>query len=71
VGKPTRHQQIWETKEDTNELKIPKTISSDVGFQLMFGEAENNELETRKQTENEKNYTTKIYTEEEIKIWLK
>ena len=71
MGKATIHQQIWEAQEEGNTLKLPKVINSDIGFQLMFGPAENRELEVRKEREQAEKYNTKQYTEEEVTIWLR
>ena len=33
----TQHQLIWTTTENGAELRLPKSIKTDIGFQLMFG----------------------------------
>ena len=71
MGKATIHQQVWKAQKEGNTLKLPKVINSDVGFQLMFGPAENRELEVRKEREQAEKYNTKQYTEEEVTIWLR
>ena len=63
----TKAQIIWKY----GKLKLPKVINTDIGWQLMFGEAENPELDIRKERENCEQYYTKIYTKEEIIKLLK
>ena len=46
----TQHQLIWTTTENGADLRLPKKIKTDIGFQLMFGEAESHV----EQTKNEK-----------------
>jgi|TARA_R100001198_G_C5188613_1_gene182189 hypothetical protein len=60
--KPTKHQEIWERKEDDSlVLVLPKIINSDIGFQLMFGFRESQRDYKDKQTINNNNYKPKTY----------
>jgi len=62
LNKPTLHQEIWERREDDSlELVMPKIINSDIGFQLMFGMAENQICYSNKQSQNNNKYDVKIY----------
>tara|TARA_R110000850_G_scaffold93690_1_gene198224 strand:- start:856 stop:1074 length:219 start_codon:yes stop_codon:yes gene_type:complete len=64
-------QKIWKRKEDDSlELDIPKVINSDIGFQLMFGMAEDTKEENRLMRKSYDKYLTSVYMEEEIKIWF-
>lgn len=40
---------------------MPKTITSDIGFQLMFGQTENAYLEQKEIERNADNYDTNTY----------
>jgi hypothetical protein len=57
----TQHQLIWTTTENGAELRLPKNIKTDIGFQLMFGQAENYIELTRNEKKNAKNYECKVY----------
>lgn len=57
------HQQIWfpTDEPDEYELRIPKVINSDVGFQLMFGMPPDYNYDEFKQNQNHKEYNATIY----------
>lgn len=60
--KPTKHQEIWERREDDSlKLVLPKIINSDIGFQLMFGFRECHKTEKEKELKNNKSYDSKTY----------
>jgi len=60
--KPTKHQEIWERREDDSlKLVLPKIINSDIGFQLMFGYRECYRTEKEKELKNNKSYDSKTY----------
>ena len=44
----TRHQEIYKRTKNGLELVLPKKITTDIGFQLMFGYRENYRLEQEK-----------------------
>lgn len=60
-NRATRHQQIWKRTKNGLKLVLPKTINSDIGFQLMFGYREDYREWNKKETENADNYNCKIY----------
>ena len=60
--KPTKHQEIWERKEDDSlVLVLPKIINSDIGFQLMFGHREDHRVEEKRLEDNANKYNCKTY----------
>jgi len=61
VPRRTQHQLIWTTTENGADLRLPKRIKTDIGFQLMFGEAESHVEQTKNEKKNAKNYDCKIY----------
>tara|TARA_R110002153_G_scaffold216472_1_gene369027 strand:- start:335 stop:553 length:219 start_codon:yes stop_codon:yes gene_type:complete len=64
-------QIIWKRKEDDSlELDLPKVINSDIGFQLMFGMAEDLKEERRIVRTHISKYSTNVYVEQELKIWF-
>ena len=40
---------------------MPKTINTDINFQLMFGEAESHNEQTQRETANAENYECRTY----------
>lgn len=60
--KSTKHQEIWERKEDDSlVLILPKIINTDIGFQLMFGFRECYRTEKHKEYKNNQKYKVKVY----------
>lgn len=57
----TLSQLIWKRTKNGAELRLPKIINTDVGFQLMFGESESHNEQTQKETNNAENYYCKTY----------
>ena len=57
----TLSQLIWKRTKNGSELRLPKIINTDVGFQLMFGESESHNEQTQKETNNAENYYCKTY----------
>tara|TARA_R100000426_G_C4774766_1_gene92321 strand:+ start:200 stop:415 length:216 start_codon:yes stop_codon:yes gene_type:complete len=57
----TNHQLIWRTTKDGAEMILPKVITSDIGFQLMFGPSENHKEQQIKEKENTENYECRTY----------
>ena len=57
----TLSQLIWKRTKNGAELRLPKFINTDVGFQLMFGESESHNEQTQKETNNAENYYCKTY----------
>ena len=51
-------------------LNMPKVISSDVSYQLMFGMKEDTKEERRIIRENDNKYSVSIYEEKELKLWF-
>jgi hypothetical protein len=49
---------------------LPKVINSDIGFQLMFGMAEDIKEERRIVRTHISKYSTNVYVEQELKIWF-
>lgn len=71
MAKKNHHQTIWKREEDDSlTLKLPKIINSDIGFQLMFGMAEDYKEENRLIRKHHQKYTLNVYTEKHIKIWF-
>jgi len=64
-------QVIW-IRNDREELvlNMPKVISSDVSYQLMFGMKEDTKEERRIIRENDNKYSVSIYEEKELKLWF-
>lgn len=69
--KATRHQIIWHRKKNADgsinedadmELKIPKIINSDIGFQLMFGPNEDIRYDRKKTNDHHKKQSTHTKT---------
>ena len=61
----TRHQEIYKRTKNGLELVLPKKISSDIGFQLMFGYREDYRIELEKMQRNSDRYFTKTYIDVE------
>ena len=57
----TQHQLIWRSTKNGAELRLPKIITTDVGFQLMFGEAESYIEDVANENRNANNYECKVY----------
>jgi hypothetical protein len=57
----TQHQLIWNTTKNGADLSLPKKITTDIGFQLMFGQAENHIEQQKTEKKNAKNYECKTY----------
>tara|TARA_R100000388_G_scaffold38056_1_gene29470 strand:- start:981 stop:1199 length:219 start_codon:yes stop_codon:yes gene_type:complete len=71
MARKNNTQEIWTRNKDfTLELKLPKVINTDIGFQLMFGLPEDSKEERRIIRRHITKYTTTVYLEEELKIWF-
>mgnify|MGYP003147114216 CR=1 FL=1 len=57
----TIHQVICRRTKNGLKYNMPKTITSDIGFQLMFGQTENAYLEQKEIERNADNYDTNTY----------
>ncbi len=57
----TRHQEIWKRTKNGLELVMPKKITSDIGFQLMFGHREDHRVEEKRLDDNANKYNCKTY----------
>jgi len=64
-NRATRHQEIYKRTENGLELVLPKKITTDIGFQLMFGHREDYRIEQDKIQRNEDRYFTKTYLDVE------
>ena len=64
-NRATRHQEIYKRTKNGLELVLPKKISSDIGFQLMFGYREDYRIELEKMQRNADRYFTKTYIDVE------
>ena len=64
-NRATRHQEIYKRTENGLKLVLPKKISSDIGFQLMFGYREDYRIEQEKIQRNAERYFTKTYIDVE------
>jgi len=60
-NRATRHQEIYKRTENGLELVLPKKITSDIGFQLMFGYREDYRIEQENIQRNADRYFTKSY----------
>tara|TARA_R110001592_G_scaffold79084_2_gene236911 strand:+ start:15136 stop:15345 length:210 start_codon:yes stop_codon:yes gene_type:complete len=65
LNRSTRHQVIWVRDKETVTLNLPKTIKSDIGFQLMFGEREDYRTERLKLDNYSKKKHLTIYEDKE------
>lgn len=59
--KPTRHQEIWKRTKNGLKLVLPKKITSDIGFQLMFGYREDFREEVKDLKKHNEKYECKTY----------
>ena len=64
-NRATRHQEIYKRTKNGLKLVLPKKITTDIGFQLMFGYRENYRFEQEKIQKNEDRYFTKTYIDVE------
>ena len=64
-NRATRHQEIYKRTKNGLELVLPKKISSDIGFQLMFGYREDYRVEEKRMEDNANRYFTKTYIDVE------
>ena len=60
-NRATRHQEIWKRTKNGLKLVLPKKITSDIGFQLMFGHREDYRVEEKRIDDNANRYFTKTY----------
>ncbi len=60
-NRATRHQEIWKRTKNGLKLVLPKKITTDIGFQLMFGHREDYRVEEKRIEENANRYFTKTY----------
>ena len=60
-NRATRHQEIYKRTEYGLELVLPKKITTDIGFQLMFGHREDYRVEEKRIEDNANNYQAKTY----------
>ena len=60
-NRATRHQEIYKRTENGLELVLPKKITTDIGFQLMFGYREDYRVEEKRVEENDNRYDAKTY----------
>jgi len=68
MHKPTIHQIIWQRSDEGIEMSIPKIISTDINYQLMFGPVEDKEEERRRIKKHHDREDIKVVSLEEIKI---
>ena len=64
-NRATRHQEIYKRTENGLELVLPKKITTDIGFQLMFGYREDYRIEQDKIQSNAEKYYIKTYLDVE------
>ena len=64
-NRATRHQEIYKRTENGLELVLPKKITTDIGFQLMFGHREDYRVEEKRIERNADRYFTKSYLDVE------
>ncbi len=60
-NRATRHQEIWKRTKNGLKLVLPRKITTDIGFQLMFGHREDYRVEEKRIDENANRYFTKTY----------
>ena len=60
-NRATRHQEMYKRTENGRELVLPKKITSDIGFQLMFGYREDYRVEEQRLEDNANRYNAKTY----------
>tara|TARA_R110000744_G_scaffold180132_3_gene299146 strand:+ start:722 stop:952 length:231 start_codon:yes stop_codon:yes gene_type:complete len=76
MGRATNHQVIWKREGQEHDdlvLEIPKVITSDIGFQLMFGVATNYYYDEEQEQKHHENSLkdTKVISKEDLKILYK
>jgi len=55
-------QKIWQRNEDDElELNLPKTINTDIGFQLMFGWPTDYDTDKMYKQKHDESYGAKTY----------
>ena len=64
-NRATRHQEIYKRTKNGLELVLPKKITTDIGFQLMFGYREDYRMEQEKIQKNADRYFIKTYIDVE------
>lgn len=64
-NRATRHQEIYKRTKNGLELVLPKKITTDIGFQLMFGYREDYRMEQEKIQKNADRYFIKTYLDVE------
>jgi len=64
-NRATRHQEIYKRTKNGLELVLPKKITTDIGFQLMFGHREDYRVEEKRIERNADRYFTKTYLDVE------
>lgn len=60
-NRATRHQEIYKRTENGLELVLPKKITTDISFQLMFGHREDYRVEEQRIEQNANRYQAKTY----------
>ena len=60
-NRATRHQEIYKRTENGLELVLPKKITTDIGFQLMFGHREDYRVEEQRIEQIANRYQAKTY----------
>ena len=71
IKRATKHQEIYKRTENGLKLVLPKNITSDIGFQLMFGYREDYKYEQEKRQKNANKYFTKTYLNiEDFKLYI-
>ena len=66
--RPTIHQIIWKRSDEGLEMNIPKLITTDINYQLMFGPVEDKEEEQKRIKRHHETSTTNEISIEELKI---
>jgi len=64
-NRATRHQEIYKRTKNGLELVLPKKITTDIGFQLMFGYREDYRIEQENIQRNADRYLAKTYLDVE------
>ncbi len=60
-NRATRHQEIYKRTKNGLELVLPKKITSDIGFQLIFGYREDYRVEKEAIEKNANEYDCIVY----------
>jgi hypothetical protein len=55
---------------DGIQYNIPKTITSDIGWQLMFGPMEDYKHENSIVKEHQETHNAKQYSKQDMKLWF-